>query len=162
MATRTWNGSVSEDWTDPDNWDEAAVPVDGDDVVIGDGAANPLGVVADIDPITFASITAESPAATQTVILGGNSGGEFSPAYITVTDEIDLPGVLIIYGGSYADATVSAGAASDVRGGSFNPTLGFTLGDNSHVLGVSFPDGFPPAGGGGVTIVPGVYTVRLG
>ena len=33
-ATKTWNGSVSSDWTDPSNWDPSGVPGTGDDVVI--------------------------------------------------------------------------------------------------------------------------------
>lgn len=33
----TWNGSVSSNWFDPNNWTPASVPGDGSDVVIGSG-----------------------------------------------------------------------------------------------------------------------------
>ena len=37
-ATRTWNGSVSTLWSEPANWDEHAVPANGDDLLFPRGA----------------------------------------------------------------------------------------------------------------------------
>lgn len=38
MATRTWNGSVSGDWSNASNW--SAAPASGDDVIINTGSRN--------------------------------------------------------------------------------------------------------------------------
>jgi len=40
MATKTWTGDVDGDWSDLNNWDEGAVPVNGDDVFIVSGAVD--------------------------------------------------------------------------------------------------------------------------
>lgn len=38
-VVNTWDGSQSSDWFDPDNWDQAAIPVAGDQVIIDPTAA---------------------------------------------------------------------------------------------------------------------------
>jgi hypothetical protein len=45
-GVKTWNGSVSSAWNDPDNWTPAGVPVSTDDVIIPSGTLNPCSVNA--------------------------------------------------------------------------------------------------------------------
>lgn len=53
----TWNGSISNDWEDPDNWTPAYVPASCTDVVISGTAANfpTLGVDATINSLSLES-----------------------------------------------------------------------------------------------------------
>ena len=57
LLTATWDGSVSNLWSEPGNWEEGVAPTDGEDLVFPANAANKtstndLGVI-DIDTITI-------------------------------------------------------------------------------------------------------------
>jgi len=55
MATRTWSGAVDGDWSDLNNWVEAAVPVSTDNVYIVSGSVDIDGI--DVNAVALASLT---------------------------------------------------------------------------------------------------------
>ncbi len=96
MATKTWTGSVSTDWNDPNNWDPPGVPGGFDDVVIGTTATSPiLGTTTTLNSLAINgldTLTLTNPSAflivTNGISLdstGGISGVGTVTANITAT-----------------------------------------------------------------------------
>jgi len=62
-GTLTWDGSESDDWDDPDNWDGGVVPTSSFDVIIPDAASVPnTPVIYNGTIATCANLTLESGA----------------------------------------------------------------------------------------------------
>lgn len=66
MATRTWIGTTSGDWSVTTNWVEGAVPVNGDDVVLRNNAVS-ISAGLGQSAVTLASLTIDS---TYTGLIG--------------------------------------------------------------------------------------------
>lgn len=76
IGTLTWDGSVSDDWDDPDNWDGGVVPTSSFDVIIPDAATVPnTPMIYNGTTATCANLTLESNAILEnngTLNLTGN------------------------------------------------------------------------------------------
>lgn len=100
----TWNGSTSDDWFDPANWNGGAVPTASDDVVIPNGA--PVFPVLTND-VTVRDLTIQSTALLD---VNGNDAavnGDFSGTMISST-----PGGFLLLDGNQ---TLASGNAPNVQ-----------------------------------------------
>ncbi|MDZ8119965.1 autotransporter-associated beta strand repeat-containing protein [Pontiella agarivorans] len=70
-ATRTWRGGYGNYWSTALNWEEAVVPVAGDDLVFRSGALNPNNI-NNLGNLTFHSITFNGDGC----VLSGIGNGE--------------------------------------------------------------------------------------
>ena len=86
-ATRTWNGGISTDWDTPDNWNEVAVPLSGDDVVFPN--------------IDYSNVAINEP----TVPAGGAACQTISINTTTAAFTLTLSGTLSIDAGGSISAT---------------------------------------------------------
>ncbi|ESU23257.1 hypothetical protein FEDK69T_14110 [Flavobacterium enshiense DK69] len=93
---KTFNGSVSTNWSDPNNWNTTGIPTSSDDVII------PQGITVDIDVDAFAkSVTIHgilNLTGTKRLTVGSSSvNGNFT---VKSTGEFNITqsGTLIVYG----------------------------------------------------------------
>jgi hypothetical protein len=131
VATRTWTGSVSTDWNDPNNWSLFGVPGSADDVVIGTTATSP--VLPFSTNVTVNTITING---TDTLTLIG--------AVLTVTNGVTLSSTGGISGQGTLAAAVTATGAAQISSNSIAPrTLEVTgtITDSGNAL-VLHPIGF--------------------
>lgn len=96
-ANYTWNGSVSSDWGNPDNWTSTipGVPGSADNVTINSGTNNVLlDITRSITNFTFSQKTLDLNAMTLTVTgtvtisggtITGNGNLEMTGAALTIT-----------------------------------------------------------------------------
>jgi hypothetical protein len=125
MATRTWtDGGADGDWSNTANWSGGAVPVDGDDVVIGDttraitAGLNQAGVdLASLKITGGASIGSSSTPLTIGVsgTLTWSGTGSYIKIKADTTDGITRAVIQPTGGGT---AYLSGGTFDQVEGGS--------------------------------------------
>ncbi len=91
--TRYWSGAASEDWHDPANWYEGAVPTMYDDAVIphNDYYDHPADVT--------------SPAAVNNMIVDAGGRMRIHDTTFTAYNDISVSGELILYGDNSNSAT---------------------------------------------------------
>jgi len=121
-GTLNWDGSVDDDWEDPDNWKEGVVPTSSDSVVILTGMAN----YPDVDAITGGSVTVNDLTieASATLTLGDSD--------LTVNGTLENAGTIILQG--VAGQTLSFGTFDDDSG-----TMNF-VGDGNGGASLELPN----------------------
>src|SRR6266436_4699535 len=115
MATKTWIGSVSTDWNDPNNWSLFGVPASSDDVAIGTTVNAPtLSVGTTVNTVTISGSDMLTLAGADTIL--------------TVTNGISLTSTGGISGAGLLDAAVTASAAAHITasGGTLEVTGAIT------------------------------------
>ena len=112
-TTRTWSGSVSSDWFDPNNW-------------------SPVGVPGAVDTVNFATGTINLTAA---VTIGGQfnwSGGTLEGSPLTVGSNAVMnllgSGTLSLYGPLTNEGTVNWTGNCDLLVQNYNGTYGYSGG----------------------------------
>ena len=109
-AAPTWNGSSSNSWFDPSNWDHGMIPIASDDVVIPNVAGLPNAPIVDNSGAVCNSLTIQDrgvltiidPSAnlkTNTVELQPGGGLDIQGGEIECTGKMDFDGVLIMTDG---------------------------------------------------------------
>lgn len=90
-----WNGSVSDDFSDPNNWDEGTIPADGNDIV--NDVENPMKVY-DWLYGTFGSITVSNPdQLTQSPSINVDRFARIKCNVLTIGGPNDLAGGASFY-----------------------------------------------------------------
>jgi hypothetical protein len=92
QVAQNWNGSVSTDWFNGNNWDSTTPPAAGDSVTIDTVTPNPTvmtGGTADLNGLNVGftgtgMLTVNGGAAititNNNVVIGGDLGGTFTPS----------------------------------------------------------------------------------
>lgn len=102
-----WNGSVSIDWFDPNNWDDLSVPTAGDDVLIPNTAANNCYIAT--MPAFCAAVEVESD-----MVLA-----------IDADASLDADGVVTCDGAFFMNSWPTGECASFLDGGIDPASIGF-------------------------------------
>ncbi|HEY3322307.1 MAG TPA: Ig-like domain repeat protein [Planctomycetota bacterium] len=69
IATMTWNGSVSSDWSNPANWTPARIPANGQDVILTNGVNPPIN--QNITGLTIKSLAFDNTAGAYAISGSG-------------------------------------------------------------------------------------------
>lgn len=112
MATRTWVGSISEDWTDAANWLDG-VPQNGDDIAFtNDPPTDQFRLVIPENGMTFGSLNLDYQEAK--VTIDGNTWEGF----VNPVDNNYLGDACVINGGVFLGVVQGVGCV--INGGQFN------------------------------------------
>jgi Hint domain len=120
VATFTWTGDVSSDWTTNGNWSQSGTPGSSDDVVIGSATPSPtLSASATVNMVTIDG--------SDTLTLSGET------TTLTATDGVTLSSAGIIGVGTIA-AAVTATAAASITASGGSLTLADAVTDTGNAL----------------------------
>jgi T5SS/PEP-CTERM-associated repeat protein len=133
QVAQNWNGSVSTDWFDGNNWDSTTPPATGDSVTIDTITPNPTvmsgGTALGLDGLNVGftgtgMLTVNTGAAvtvTNNVVIGGDLGGTFTSAIGTMVLDNST---LAVTGTPPGTGTIFVGASGT---GSFTAQNGSTV-----------------------------------
>lgn len=142
MATRTWTGSTDGDLNKTANWKEAAIPVNGDDIIIGADAVNSMDT-------NMATLAAVHPA---TVRIGQGFSSSLSIGASGSPLELDYVESYLIFDAPATEAWIEFKNAS-----SASPVIVNGTGSGANALHLD-----SAAGGISLSLLTGKATIDAG
>lgn len=124
----TWNGSISSEWGNPNNWSPSGIPDFGDDVIVVSGSNDILfEEISALNNFTINSGVLD--LSMFTIVINGQA--QFNGGQIT-NGAVNFNGSSVIFAGTIFDCNVTAISPSvSINGSTFNNPVTFTKSGSS-------------------------------